>query len=113
MPFITEELWQSITARKEGESICVAKWPTLYNSTKVNADKALQLITEIRSFRNSKGISPKDVVDIYIITPNESDYKNFESLIVKLANISSLQFVSEKMQSAYSFLINTHEALYL
>lgn len=110
MPFITEELWQSIEQRKEGESICVAKWPTLYNSTKVNADKALKLITEIRSFRNSKGISPKDVVEIYIITPNEAEYKNFESLIVKLANISSLQFVTEKMQSSYSFLINTDEA---
>ncbi|MBI3236013.1 MAG: valine--tRNA ligase [Bacteroidetes bacterium] len=110
MPFITEELWQSIEQRKEGESICVAAWPSLFNSPQVNADKALQLITEIRSFRNSKNISPKDAVDIYIITPNEADYKNFESLIAKLANISSIQFVSEKMQGAYSFLINTDEA---
>lgn len=110
MPFITEELWQNIATRKEGESICIASWPTLYNAPKVNADKALQLITEIRSFRNSKGISPKETVDIYIITPNETEYKTFESLIVKLANISSLQFVSDKMQGAYSFLINTDEA---
>jgi len=110
MPFITEELWQELQTRKDGDSICIAEWPTTFNSPKVDADKALLLITEVRAFRNSKGISPKESVELYMITQNENDYKNFEGLIIKLANVSALNFTTEKIQGAYSFLINTDEA---
>ena len=110
MPFITEELWQELQPRKDGDSICIAEWPTTFNSPKVDADKALLLITEVRAFRNSKGLSPKESVELYIISQHENDYKNFEGLIIKLANVSALHFTAEKVQGAYSFLINTDEA---
>ncbi|MDZ4757599.1 MAG: valine--tRNA ligase [Bacteroidota bacterium] len=110
MPFISEELWQELQPRKEGDSICIAAWPTEFNSAKVDAEKALQLISEVRAFRNSKGISPKEAVELYIIAQNQNDYNKFETLIAKLANVSSLIYTKEKLQGAYSFLIHTDEA---
>lgn len=103
MPFITEELWQELQARKEGDSICIAEWPKTFGSPKVDADKALLLITEVRAFRNSKGISPKESVELHIISQHENDYKNFEGLIMKLANVSALYFTTEKYMVLTAF----------
>ena len=69
MPFITEEVWQNVKERKEGESIMVAPWP---KSEGKDADliafgeKMQGLVSGIRNLRSQQGISPKDSVEVFI-----------------------------------------------
>jgi valyl-tRNA synthetase len=103
MPFITEEIWQEITERKEGESICVAAYPVVetLHATSDNDKKSLhetslqntfETISKIRELRNSKGISPKEAFEIIIKTTQTELYEPYQFLIKKLANVSSIQF---------------------
>ena len=93
MPFITEEIWQELTERKEGESICIAEYPKVSNNFEaVTLQNTFETISKIRELRNSKGISPKEAFEIIINTTQTELYEPFQFLIKKLANISSIQF---------------------
>jgi valyl-tRNA synthetase len=109
MPFISEELWHELYERPQGASICVAAWPTPFASPVVDAERALMLISEIRALRNSKGLSPKEALEVYIKSGSEEVYKNCAGLITKLANISNIQFTADKVAGTHSFLVNTDE----
>jgi valyl-tRNA synthetase len=92
MPFITEEIWQNLSNRYAGESICVAAYPFGSNQTvnKVTAPKldlAFELIQQVRNLRNSKGISPKENLKVIINTLDDTQYKMALIFIKKLANI--------------------------
>lgn len=90
MPFITEELWQSIDLRKNGDSICISSYPKQGNYKKENLDFALSLIMKIREFRNTKGLSFKDKFDIQIISNDYSNYEPHQYLIKKLSNVENI-----------------------
>ncbi len=92
MPFITEEIWQNILDRKDGESICVASYPSVETLHATSLQNVFECISKIRELRNSKGISPKEAFEIIIKTDNENLYKPYQFLIKKLANVSSIQF---------------------
>lgn len=112
MPFITEEVWQNIAARKEGESICISAYPLTKTATgeqSINLQNVFELIQQIRNLRNSKGISPKETFDIAIKTANESNYKPFVYLVRKLANVGAITFVSDKQDKAVLVPVNTDE----
>ena len=73
-------------------------------------NKPLELISEIRNIRNAKGISPKEPLALSLIcesTLNHISYQNFEPIIKRLANISSLDYTSDRPEQALSFLIGT------
>ncbi len=121
MPFITEELWQNIRPRKEGESICIADYPVLNEeilakNTKENfAEKgkiAFELVTEIRNARNSKGISPKVTLKLTLKNAEnnlENIYFNdFLGIIKKLTNVEIL-FADEKPKQAQSLMAGNQE----
>lgn len=112
MPFITEELWHEIDAsRGETEFLCLAAYPAVEDfdqSYLDSATKALDLIGEIRNIRNQNQVPVKDLVELYV-PASEATYKEYESIICKLANVEKINFVSEKQSGLVSFLIRTDE----
>lgn len=114
MPFITEEVWQNITERASGESICVASYPfgakeQIAAGTGLELGHTFELIQQIRNLRNSKGLSPKETFGIAIKANNEGLYKPYEFVIRKLANVSEVRFVSEKQDKAVLVPVHTDE----
>jgi valyl-tRNA synthetase len=113
MPFITEEIWQQLQERKPGESICVAPYPKVATggapSILSDGAVALEAITQIRNLRNGRGLSPKAALPLTVRTENAGLYRQFGSVIRKLANVSDLELVREKTGGAPSFLIKADE----
>ena len=109
MPFITEEIWQNLAERKAGESICIAKYPSVGAYQHTPIQNAFETISKIRELRNSKGISPKEAFEIIIKTDNEDLYKPYQFLIKKLANISSILFNSAETLHATSIPVATDQ----
>jgi valyl-tRNA synthetase len=110
MPFITEELWHELKERKEDECIIVSSWPVAGNVKDAilkEGDFAFELITQIRNSRNSKGISPKEVLTLH--QKEEAKKLNaFWSIVKKLSNINEVKTSAEK-PAGVSFLIGTNE----
>ena len=112
MPFITEELWQHLMDRKDGESIMVS--PQNIAAPKDGDEELLEkieivksIITGIRSIRSSKNISPKNELALEVL--GDFPVKAFEGVIAKLANLSEIKLVGEKSNGAQSFMVGTAE----
>ena len=107
MPFITEELWQNLAERKEGESLMVTPLATiLHNTTQHytilnNATQYFEIISSIRNIRAQKNISPKEVLTL--VCPEA-----LPAVVVKLANVE-LAVGAEKSAGSASFIIGTTE----
>lgn len=91
MPFITEHLWQNLRDR-DGAFINQQDWPSIEADKKVNADHALELISQIRAMRNAKGLSPKVPAIISLAPSRQADYSAFEGIIAKTANTGSISY---------------------
>jgi len=110
MPFITEELWQHLATRQEGESIMIAHMPepkaydahviTLFETTK-------QIISGIRTIRLQKNIANRESLTLQIINGLHDDTNN--SIIAKLSNLSQIDRVTEKDANSATFLVGTTE----
>lgn len=112
MPFITEELWQHIYSRKEGDSIMYDNISTIVptaNDEKLVADieKIKQIIGNIRTIRNQKNISPKEKLELQAIGNNE--YSSYDDIIIKMANLSRINIMNEKSADTVQFMIGTNE----
>ena len=109
MPFITEELWQALTERKDGESIMVSAMPNgiAFDSNLLDAfEKVKETIAGVRTIRLQKNISNKEQLRLDVI----GEYNNtFDSVIAKMANLSEIKTVSGKDATAASFLVGTTE----
>lgn len=109
MPFITEELWQHIAERKDGESIMVAQLPKMGvfdDSIVADIDVAKDIIAGVRTVRMQKNILNKEQLELQVVGNAEL---NVEAIIAKLANLSSIVSVEEKDATAASFLVGTVE----
>ena len=112
MPFITEELWQHIYDRKDGESIMVSK---LELAAATEADNKLiaqiedvkNVVAGVRAVRNSKNIAQKEVVDLQVVESNPVEA--FNSVIIKMANLSGIEVVAAKGDGTAAFLVGTTE----
>jgi valyl-tRNA synthetase len=112
MPFITEELWGELRSRKSSERLIVASWPSVneVEATIIEESSyAFEIITEIRNFRNSKGISPKESMTLFVKTGEQILVKSFWPIIKKLSNLSEVAMTTEKIQSAAGFVIKSTE----
>jgi valyl-tRNA synthetase len=109
MPFITEEIWQEITERKEGESICVASYPAVETYNYTSLQNTFETISKIRELRNSKGISPKEAFEIVIKTSQIELYEPYQFLIKKLANVSSILFNAVETHNYASISVSTDQ----
>lgn len=109
MPFITEELWQHIAERKDGESIMVAQLPKMGefdDSIVADIDVAKEIIAGVRTVRMQKNIPNKEQLELQVVGNAEL---KVEAIIAKLANLSSIVSVEEKEATAASFLVGTVE----
>ncbi|MEP2347578.1 MAG: class I tRNA ligase family protein, partial [Algoriphagus sp.] len=111
MPFISEELWQQIKERSVEESLILASWPTEkgFDSKIIEeANQVFEVVSQVRNLRASKGMSPKESLDLTINAKNEELYGRFSAVLNKLANLSSLNF-GEKVENAISFVVKSDE----
>jgi valyl-tRNA synthetase len=110
MPFLTEELWQNVVERKEGESIMYAAWPNYDGNAAYlkKGDLVKELISGIRNVRNENEIKPKETVDLFV-TGNIDNYKEFESIFRKLGNIEVVSYSNDQPEQAKSFMVGTDE----
>jgi valyl-tRNA synthetase len=112
VPFISEEIYQLIEERKEGDSVMVAEMP---KPGKVNEqalelfEEAKELISAIRNIRQSKNIPLKDSLELQIVADKASYPKTFILVINKLANISAEEYVPEAGENAINFMVKTTE----
>ncbi|MBX9852467.1 MAG: valine--tRNA ligase [Cytophagaceae bacterium] len=112
MPFITEELWHEIKERKEKDCILIAEWPKDGSSSSdilSEADIAIEIITNIRNIRNTKGLAKNTELDLVIRTSDKNLYKRFEPLIRKMAVLKELTYSQEKPEAAAGFVIKSDE----
>lgn len=112
MPFITEELWQHLAERKEGESIMVS--PQTIAVPAEGDDAILEqiemmknVVAGVRAIRNTKNISPREVLDLQVIAANP--IAALDSLVVKMANVNGVVVVEAKGEGVSSFMVGTTE----
>lgn len=112
MPFITEELWQHIYDRKDGESIMREKLeipaPTA-EEQKLAADieAVKQIIAGVRTVRNQKNIAQKEQLSLQVVGKN--DFKAYNDVTLKMANLDKIEVIAEKSADASSFMVGTDE----
>ena len=112
MPFITEELWQHIYDRKDGESIMREKLdipaPTA-EEQKLAADieAVKQIIAGVRTVRNQKNIAQKEQLSLQVVGKN--DFEAYNDVTLKMANLDKIEVIAEKSADASSFMIGTDE----
>ena len=113
MPFVTEEVWHNIKPRGENESIMVTRMPeaTSYDaSILAQFEFAAEIIAAIRTQRVEKNIKPKQPITLYIKkNNNEVKDETFDSVVSKLTNIEKIEYVSEKVDGALSFIVRSTE----
>lgn len=112
MPFITEELWQHIYDRKDGESIMREKLeipaPTAEDQ-KLTADieAVKQIIAGVRTVRNQKNIAQKEQLSLQVVGKN--DFEAYNDVTLKMANLDKIEVIAEKSADASSFMVGTDE----
>ena len=110
MPFITEELWQHIYDRKEGESLMVQTLDInkVCNDEIVkNFEAVKEVIGGIRTIRLQKNIAQKEALSLQVV--GESPVATFNSVIAKLCNLTSIESVEAKAEGSASFMVGTTE----
>lgn len=112
MPFITEELWQHIYDRKDGDSIMreQLKFSTPSNEEKNicgDIENVKQIISGVRTVRNQKNIVQKEQLTLQ--TVNANNYDKYNEVILKMANLDKIEVVSEKGADASTFMVGTDE----
>ena len=111
MPFITEEIWQSLRSRKSGESIMISllPQPTEYEEQLLNQFEAVKdIIVGIRNIRKQNNVAFKECLDLKI-KQNDRYPATFTSIISKMGNLTSIETINEAVKGAWSFMVDTVE----
>jgi len=111
MPFLTEEIWQYIAERKPEEALIVAQYPKLetFNEKLISDFEVVkEVVSGIRTIRKDKNISFKDSIELSVIN-NENLSNQFNSVIAKLGNISKMESVTDSVDGALSFRVQSNE----
>ncbi len=108
MPFLSEELWQLISERKPEEALVIAqqKKAEEFNEDIIkNFETAEEIISGVRNYRQTKGISPREAVEVYT---NAANFEN-EAVVKKLASISEIHFNEKTDKPSFTFLVGSTE----
>lgn len=108
MPFLTEELWQTISERSIADALIISqqKKAGSFNEAIIkNFEMASEIISGVRNYRQTKGISPRETAEIYT---NASEFAN-EAVIKKLANVSEIHFGTKTDKPSFTFLVGATE----
>ena len=109
MPFLTEEIWQDIAERKEGESICVSAVKTAAEADEkllARFELAKEVISAVRNVRKQKNLPNKDALTMKVIV-DENYPAEYEAVIKKMANLTEVERVEEKDATAAAFIVKT------
>lgn len=112
MPFITEEIWQLLVPRADGESIMISRMPESKKFNRVlagNFEVVKETVTAIRSLRREKNLSQKEKLVLLIRAGEENAVTDFLPVISRLCNLSEINFVDSKQDGAASFMVGTTE----
>ena len=110
MPFITEEIWQLLDERKEGESIMISQLPlnTSYDTGLLAAfEDVKDAVSGIRKIRKDKNIAFKDAIDFSVQKGDKGFDSKFNSILIKLGNLTELTIVEEEVKGAASFRVKS------
>jgi valyl-tRNA synthetase len=111
VPFVSEEIWQSMKQRNKKEALIISSWP---KSEEFDASLieefvvASEVVSGIRSIRKEKNISYKDLIELQVLN-NENLSSTFDPIIEKMGNISSLGYAKEQVKGALSFRVKSNE----
>ena len=111
MPFLTEEIWHSIAERTPSEALIVSIWPEIkpFNASLIaDFENTIEVISGIRTIRKDKNIPFKDAIAFKVVN-NDQTGTYFDAIVSKLGNISSLEYVSNKVDGALSFRVKSNE----
>ena len=112
MPFITEELWQHLYDRKDGESImrdCLKIEGLSSDEQKLinDVEQVKQIVSGVRMVRSQKNIAPKEKLEL--LTINANRYETYNDVIAKMGNLKGITVVKEKAADASAFMVGTDE----
>lgn len=111
MPFLTEEIWQYIADRTPEQALIIAEYPKMISfNEKLIADFEFtsEVIAGLRTIRKEKNIAMKDAIDLKVVN-NEKGSTYFDSIIMKLGNIVSLEYITEKIDGALTYRVKSNE----
>ncbi|MES2411107.1 MAG: valine--tRNA ligase [Bacteroidota bacterium] len=111
MPFLTEEIWQYIADRTPEQALIIAEYPkmTSFNEKLItDFEFTSEVIAGLRTIRKEKNIAMKDAIDLKVVN-NEKVSTYFDSIIMKLGNIVSLDYITEKIDGALTYRVKSNE----
>lgn len=111
MPFLTEEIWQFIADRTPEQALIIAEYPKVTSfDQKLISDFefASEVIAGLRTIRKEKNIAMKDAIDLKVVN-NENGSLYFDSIIMKLGNITSLEYLTDKIDGALTYRVKSNE----
>ncbi|MFR4236008.1 MAG: valine--tRNA ligase [Alistipes onderdonkii] len=109
MPFVTEEIWQDLAPRKEGESITVAPMPQpdeIDGQLLARFELAREVISSVRNVRNQKNLPQKEALTLKVIA-DENYPAEYAPVMRKMANLTAIETVTEKDPAAAAFIVKT------
>ena len=112
MPFITEDIWHLLKDRNDGDDLIIAQQPAqkVVDNDILNQFLFTQdVINNIRKIRAEKNISMKESIELIVVDKDGSVNKEFDAVIMKLCNVSSVNYVTETPQDAFGFLVKATE----
>ncbi|MBR7175701.1 MAG: valine--tRNA ligase, partial [Bacteroidales bacterium] len=112
MPFITEDIWHLLQERQDGDDIIIAQQPKQQDVDNEILNQFIftqDVINNIRKVRAEKNISMKEAIELIVVDKEGNVNKEFDSVIKKLCNVSSVNYVTENPQDAFGFLVKAVE----
>ena len=109
MPFLSEEIWHLIDDRES--DIIVSQWPKAKSIDEQlinDFNNTVEVVSGIRNIRKEKNIAKKEKLDLFIINNTEAK-NNLDSIIIKLGNLSKVEYTKKKIEQAFSFMVKSNE----
>jgi valyl-tRNA synthetase len=112
MPFITEEIWHLLEKRGDGDSIMISPMPEIMTFDQNLLDEfeiAKEIVTAVRNIRKEKNIPNREQIGLLVRASKENYKGGYLPVILKLGNLSSIEFVGDKIDGAASFMVGITE----
>ena len=109
MPFLSEELWHLIDDRKK--DIIISSWPEAKKVDKQlinDFNNTIEVVSGIRNIRKERNIAKKEELDLFVIN-NEEAQNDLDSIIIKLGNLSKIEYTKTKVEQAFSFMVKSNQ----
>ncbi len=111
MPFLSEEIWQRIETRTKDEALVISSWPKKIEAKQdliLQFELAAEVISGIRTIRKEKNIPMKESLELSVLN-TENSSKDWDVVISKLTNVSSISYIDVAVDGALSFRVKSNE----